>query len=350
MPNAQYKSTIPLTSSKVDRELGIIRDVALMSVGTAHGSIDGKPMTTEVTLDSLKALYELLAGAPKKSHMLHGDDHAPTNAIGLFSGFYIDMQSDPVTLRAAQFEAFKAFRENSKKEFETMFELADKSPKDMAMSADFDLELGKRDGLPPVVMPISVRSFDFVNEGAATPGLFEKNIIDEAAIKEQQRIKEIETQSQLNAKPTIFPMKAIYAKFSDNTKALKRACQLAAETPDMKEEDVIDKVDCEMADEAAAALVAERDALKAKVIELETKLAELNPKAEEAAELSKKVTDLEAKVAQFTKTRGRFGAHPVNLGVEQKEEKKLTATFAEFAAMDHTKKSEFSVNGGRIVD
>ena len=85
MQSAQFKSSVPLTSTKVDRENGIIRDVALMSVGLACGSINGKPMETEVTLESLKALYALLSDGPKKSHMLHGEDHAPTNAIGIFS-------------------------------------------------------------------------------------------------------------------------------------------------------------------------------------------------------------------------------------------------------------------------
>ncbi len=349
MQNAQFKSTIPLASSKVDKETGIMRDVALMSVGIANGAIDGKPMATEVTLDSLKALYALLKDGPKKSHMLHGDDHAPDNAIGLFSGFYIDMNSSPVTLRASQFEAFKAYRENSKGEFATMFELAEKSPGDMAMSADFDLELKPNGENPPIIMPLAVRSFDFVNQGAATAALFSQNLIDEAAKIEQQRLKEIETQSQLATKTTNFTVKNIYAKFSANPKALTRACQLAAETPDMKEEDVIDTVDAEMAAQDAAAILAERDALKKKVEELEAKLTALSPKEAEAAELAKKVTDLEAKVAVFQKARGRFGALPVNLGTEGKDVKKVVTT-AEFAAMDNKAKMEFSTNGGRISD
>ena len=349
MQNAQFKSTIPLASSKVDKEKGIIRDVALMSVGVAHGSIDGKPMATEVTLESLQAFYQLLKDGPKKSYMLHGEDHAPDNAIGIFSGFYIDMQAIPVTLRAAQFEAFKAYRENFAAEFETMFELAEKSPKDMAMSADFDLELKDNGVNPPIVIPVSVRSFDFVNEGAATPGLFSEKKIDSGDVSLTPSVTEIDSQSQQATKTTNFNVKNIYAKFSANPRALTRACQLAAETPDAKEEDVIDQVDGEMAAEAAADILAERDALKKKVEELESKLTALSPKEAEAAELAKKVTELEAKVANFQKSRGRFGALPVNLGTEGKDIKK-TVSLAEFSAMDNKAKMEFSTNGGRITD
>ncbi len=354
MHTAQFKASAPLTSSKVDKELGIIRDVALMSVGVAHGSINGKPMATEVTLESLKAFYALLNGAPKKSHMMHGDDHAPTNAIGIFSGFYLDLKSEPATLRAAQFEAFKAFRENSKEEFETMFELAEKSPSDMALSADFDLNLEEREGgQPPVVMPTSIRSFDFVNEGAATPGLFEKNDIDEAAKKEQQRLKEVETQSQQSSKFNFLTMtKAVFAHFAANSKALPHIAKFAAEADEKAtDQDIISKVELALSEDEQAAVIAERDALKAEVEALKAKVSELSPKAENEAALSKKVTDLETQVANYQKaSRGRYqGAAPVNLGKGEGKEP-VTITRAAFNAMPHDQRNAHMSAGGKITD
>ena len=359
MHTAQFKSITPLASSKVDIESGIIRDVALMSVGVAHGSIDGKPMATEVTLDTLKTLYALLKDGTKKSHILHGDDHAPTNAIGIFSGFYLDVSSEPATLRASQFQAFKAFRENSKKEYETMFELAATSPKDMAMSADFDLDLEKRDGLPPIIVPLSVRSFDFVNEGAATNGLLEKEklenqsreTLDIAKVKATQDAL-AETQSQQAAlnKTSLHKMKAVFAHFAANPKALPFIAKFAAELPeDAKPEDVIAKVECALDAADQEALIAERDALKLKVTELEAKVAELSPKAENEAALSKENGELKTQVATLSKVTARFGARPIVTGKPEGTEVKKTATQAEFSAMTPAKKMEFSASGGRIA-
>jgi hypothetical protein len=331
-----------------------------MSVGTAHGSIDGKPMATEITLESLQALYEVLASEPKKSHVLHGDDHAPTNPIGIFSGFYLDMQSDPVTLRASQFESFRAFRENSKREFETMFELAEVAPGDMAISADFDLTLQDRGDLPPVVIPTSVRSFDFVNEGAATNGLFCKKTVDTSPASVQVA-PVIETHSHLNKTKLnpILIMRQVFAHFSKRPAALPHIAKFAETMPeDAKPEDVIAKVEMSLSEEEQAALIAERDEYKKQVAELSARLAELEPKQTELAalnakhaELSKKADDQAVEIEGYKKSRARFGFTPIKTGAPAADTAAApVCTKAEFSAKTPAEKSEFSMKGGRISD
>lgn len=355
MPTAKFQASA-FAPSRVDKERGIIRDVALMSVGTAHGSIDGNPMATEITLESLQALYEVLANEPKKSHVLHGDDHSPTNPIGIFSGFYLDMKSDPVTLRASQFEAFKAFRENSKREFETMFELAETSPGDMAISADFDLALQDRGELPPVVIPTSVRSFDFVNEGAATNGLFCKKIIDTSPASVQVA-PVVETESQINKPNPILIMRKVFAHFSKRPAALPHIAKFAAEMPeDTKSEEVIAKVEMALSEEEQAALVAERDALKKQVGELSARLAELEPKKTELAALNAKHAELSAKhdaqtaeLATLRKQTARFGFTPIKTGAPEGKEVN-TITRGAFDKLDHSARNAHMAAGGKITE
>lgn len=146
-------------------------------------------------------------------------------------------------------------------------------------------------------------------------------------------------------------MKAIYAKFKDNTKALARACQLAAETPDVKEDEVIAKVEGEIEEEAYQALVAERDSLKAENEKLKTENAELKPKAEKEAELSKEVEGLKAQLSAANKGRARFGAAPVKTGAPGgAKEAPAAITRAQFDALTPTQQGEHFAAGGKLTD
>ncbi len=346
MPTAQYDLTAPLASSQVDAENGVIRDVALISVGEASGHgqrIDRK---------TLEMFYALVKGKTVKAFLNHTDNPKPTEAVGIYSGFYLDLDAEGV-LRASQFQAFRAFRENNKAEFDTLFEMAADAPEAFGISANFfhDLEEAT-DGGNPYSRPTHVESFDIVCTPAANKALFSKKDVDDPAKEEQQPIKEIETQSQQASQFNFLTMtKAVFAHFAANSKALPHIAKFAAEADEKATDaDIISKVELALSEDEQAALVKERDDLLSENSRLKGEIEALKPKADKEAELSKKVTDLEATVAKFEKaSRGRYqGAAPVNTG-RQDEPKKIT-TKAEFDAMTPTQKSEFSVNGGRITE
>lgn len=343
MPTAKYQIASPLATSKVDPEAGLIRDVALVSIGEAAGH------GTRIDQKTLEMFYGLVSGQTVKAFINHSDNPKPTEAVGIYSGFYIDVEAG--VLRASQFQAFKAFRENDKEAYDTLFEMAATAPESFGISANFFLELEKAtDGGDPYARPTHVESFDIVCTPAANRALFSKKVVDAPPVSVQPTKRLNETESQ-QAKSQI-TMKAIFAKFSTNPKALTRACQLAAEAPADKpipDEEVIAKVEDEIAEEEIKAMREENVALKAKVAEYEAKLAEQAPKVEEAAALSTKVTELTAQVAQLSKSRGRFGAAPVNTGAPEGKEP-VTITRAQFNALSHPARDAHMKAGGKITD
>lgn len=348
MPTAaKYQSAAPLATSKVDAEAGIIRDVALVSIGEASGH------ETRIDQKTLEMFYALVSGQTVKAFINHSDNPKPTEAVGIYSGFYIDVAAG--VLRASQFQAFKAFRENDAQAYETLFEMAATAPDAFGVSANFFLELEEAtDGGHPFARPTHVESFDIVCTPAANRAFFSKKPENEKTVDTTpdngKASSVVETQSHLNKKSPISKMKQIYAKFSANPKALTRACQLAAEMPeDTKEEVIIDKVEEEIDAEAYAAVIAENAALKAKVAEFEAKVAEQEPKVAEAAALSTKVTELTEQVAKLSKARGRFGAAPINTGKDAGKEP-VTITRAQFNALSHPERETHMKSGGKITD
>jgi len=337
----QYASAARIESSKVDIASGIIKDVALMTVGEASGH------DQRIDQKTLEMFYALVKGKTVKAFINHTEDPRPTEAVGLYSGFYIDVDGAVPVLRASQFQALRSFKENSKGEFETLFEMADKAPESFGISANFYHELeDAEDGGNPYSRPTHVESFDIVCTPAANNALFSSKTLDVKEKQEQQRLKEIETQSQLGSK-SISTMKAVFAHFKNNPKALAHIAKFA-EAADEKttDADLISKVEMALNDEEASALIAERDDLKAKVdardaeiVELKAKIAELDPKAAEVVTLSAQVVDLKAQLS----SKLRFGLpRAVNTGAaaaanddgKKKEEKVVTgidrvrATFA----------------------
>lgn len=349
---AKYQLTSPLASSKVDAETGIIRDVALVSIGEAAGH------STRIDQKTLEMFYALVKGQTVKAFVNHSDNPKPTEAVGIYSGFYIDVEAG--VMRAAQFQAFKAFRENSKEAYDTLFEMAAIAPESFGISANFYLDLETAsDGGDPYARPTHVESFDIVCTPAANKALFSRKPDDEKPLDAPKEMIQQQSSPDVSKIQLHSFMKLIYAQFSANPKALSRACQLAAEAPADKpvtEEEVIAKVELEMDAEEQAAIIAERDALIAKVTELEAKVAELSPKADNESALNTKVAELSAKnaeqvtqIAQLSKGRARFGAAPVVIGKPDGKDAP-TLTRAQFTALDPKAQGEHFAVGGKLTE
>lgn len=358
---AKFRTQPAISADKVDPVNGIIRDIALVSIGEAGG------WNLRADMKSLQGFFELISGKSVKAFLNHEDDPAPTEAVGLYSGFYIDAEAG--VLRAAQFKAFKAFRDNDKQGYETLFEMAAEGADAFGTSAVFDYKKeAAEDGGSPFVRPIHVDSFDFVGAPAINSALFERGekqnetksqeVLD-AEIKKATQEKLNETQSQLTAslKSQFSTVKTVFAHFSKRPAALPLIAKFAAEMPeDAKPEDVIAKVELALNEEEQAALVAERDALKAEVETLKKELDALKPKEAELAalsikhaELSKKSDEQAAETAQLKKLTARFGIKPIVTGAPEGKEAP-TITRAQFNALSHPEREAHMKAGGKLTD
>lgn len=150
-------------------------------------------------------------------------------------------------------------------------------------------------------------------------------------------------------------MKAVFAHFKDNAKALPLIAKFAADmADDTTAEAIISKVQFALSEEEAAAVVAERDALKAKNAALLAKIAELSPVAEGAAEMGKKLAATEAEFstikAEYGKLTARFGTKPVNTGVKGDTAPAPTMSRAEWNKLPHNEQGAFITKGGKLTE
>lgn len=349
-PRASYYAAAPLASSKVDVEAGILRDVAIMTIGEAatHGE--------RVDMATLQALFTLGQGKSVKAYMNHSCNPDPTEVIGVFTGFYIDSASG--ILRASQFTALKAWRTHAPQAFDTLFELASTAPDTFGISVVIDRDTQEAaDGGYPYIRPTCFESADFVSCPSANKALFSKgenNALDVSTNQIQQQIT----------------VKQIYAKYSAKPEAIAYAVKLLAETDGMTEDKAIAETDAKMAaDDAAAkdALIAQQSA---KIAELEAVISALQPKEVEVEEMSKAKAETEAKlsaesakvleltaklatanaqIATYSAKQRRFGTAPVKTGQPEGAEQPK-ATRAEFDAMSHTERNKFMSAGGKLSE
>ncbi len=345
----QYISAEPLAAAKVDAAAGILRDVAIMSIGEAAGH------GCDVDTVTLTKLFELTQGKTVKAFLNHSWNPSPDEVVGVFSGLYIDTSTG--VLRASQFQALGAFKTHNAKAYDTLFELAAIAPDSFGVSVSIYQDLAwklsdgtemltdgwgnkpeKAVGDKPFIRPTFIESADFVSSPAANTALFSREpkkpetksqeALDIAAAKAtQEKQTEIQSQQLAAQKKTFSTMKAVFAHFAANPKALPFIAKFTAEMPDgAKPEDVIAKVELALSEEEQAAVVAERDALKTQVSELQAEVAKLKPDADKTAELSKEVDGLKTQVAQFGKSRARFGATPIAIAKTGEGEKPAEVT------------------------
>lgn len=353
MSLVRYYNDAPLQLTNVDPENGILRNVALMSIGEAAGH------GCRVDLSTLQGLFGLTQGKSVKAFLNHSFNPAPTEVVGVFSGIYIDNEKG--VLRASQFKALEAFKVHNRQAYDTLFELAITAPESFGVSVCIYQNLEPAtDGGTDFIRPISIDSADFVSSPAANKALFSKEGIDvsEEAIQNESQDAPLPVAVEQNlstppAANNITKMsKAIYSAFKDRPEAIVKAIKYAAEAPEgTTDEQVVSAVQEQLDAEDQAALIAERDALKAEVETLKAKIAELSPEAAKVEEMGKKIAEQEGQIAELSKRTRNFGVRPLNLGKPLAESKPaLTCTPAEFSAKTPSEKMKFSREGGRIVE
>lgn len=348
----RYYNNAPLELTNVDPENGILRNVALMSIGEAAGH------NCRVDLTSLQGLFKLTQGKSVKAFLNHSFNPAPTEVVGVFSGIYIDNEKG--VLRASQFKALEAFKTHNRQAYDTLFELAITAPESFGVSVCIYQNLEPAtDGGSDYIRPISIDSADFVSSPAANKALFSKEDIDvsEKAIQQQCQdaplpIAAVQDSPLPIAKQNTVQMsKAIYSAFKDRPEALIKAIKYAAEAPDgISDEQVVNAVQEQLDAEDQEALIAERDALKAEVETLKAKIAELSPEAAKVEEMGKKIAEQETQIAELSKRTRNYGARPINIGKASAEVAVQKVTAAQFTAMSPAERNEFRSKGGQIEE
>jgi hypothetical protein len=345
MTLVRYYNAEPLQLTNVDPENGILRNVALMSIGEAAGH------NCRVDLGSLQGLFQLSQGKSIKAFLNHSYNPAPTEVVGVFSGIYIDAESG--VLRASQFKALDAFKTHNRQAYDTLFELAMTAPESFGVSVSIYQDLEEAaDGGSAFIRPTSIESADFVSAPAANKALFSKETpLD---VSEKPIHNEITPTLPVVEKPPhsrfMNVIQSIHSAFGKSPEHVARAIQYAVENPEAKPEDVVGEVQAKLDAEDQAALIAENEALKAKIAELEGKLGLAEPEAAKVEGMSAKIAEQETQLAEFSKRTARFGVRPVNVGKPAAEVVSPTCSPAEFSAKTVSEKMEFSRKGGRISE
>lgn len=359
-PRASYYAEQPLAAVKVDAEAGILRDVAIMSIGEAAGHGERVDMAT------LQALFQLGAGRSVKAFLNHSWNPNPTEVVGVFTGLYIDAAAG--VLRAAQFQALNSWRKHAPQAFDTLFELAATAPETFGVSVVINRELeDATDGGTPYIRPTLLESADFVSSPAANRALFSKKSEEVDSVVPAVKPNNALAVSNFLIQQKI--MKAIYSKYSERPAALAYAVKQLAEGEGVTEDQAIAATEAKLAADDVAAKDATIAAQAAKIAELEAAIAALQPKEVEVEEMSKAKAELESKlsaesaksaefsakleeankqIAEYAARARRFGTAPVKTG--KAGESQRTATRSEFNKMNHAERDQFFRDGGKLTD
>jgi len=354
MQPIRHYTAAPLELTNVDPEAGIMRNVALMSIGEALGH------NCRVDLASLQGLFKLSTGKSIKAFLNHSYNPAPTEVVGVFTGIYIDAKNG--VLRASQFKALDAFKTHNPQAYDTLFELAATAPDSFGVSVSIYQELeDAEDGGAAYIRPTSIESADFVSSPAANKALFSQNSALDVSRNpiqesEQEPAPQVVAEEVPILQPTPLPSllmsKKIYAAFKARPDALIQAIAYAAEAPEGTTEDKVVEVIQEQLDAAdQKAIIDENAGLKSKVAELEAKIAELSPEAAKVEGLSAKIAEQDVQLAEFSKRTARFGVRALSVGKPEAAAVSFaTCSPAEFSAKAPSEKMKFSREGGRIVE
>lgn len=354
MQPIRHYTAAPLELTNVDPESGIMRNVALMSIGEALGH------NCRVDLASLQGLFQLTTGKSIKAFLNHSYNPAPTEVVGVFTGIYIDAEKG--VLRASQFKALDAFKNHNRQAYDTLFELAITAPDSFGVSVSIYQELeDAEDGGAAYIRPTSIESADFVSSPAANKALFSQNSaldvskepIQEIIAEPAPRVVvEAVSLSKVNPNTTIIMLaKSIYSAFKDRPEAILKAVAYAADAPEgTTEEQVVGAIQEQLDAADQQAIIDENAALKSKVAELEAKVAELSPEAAKVEGMSAKIAEQDVQLAEFSKRTARFGVRALSVGkpVEGAAPAKVL-TRAEFNALSPNDQSAHFSAGGKLV-
>ena len=288
-----------LDESQVDREAGTMMGVSLISVGPALGHglfVDGKSLETiEDELDDAKLpAYITHRGALFEDRL--------TREVGMFQNFRIE---DDRLL--GDFQAFDSFREDDSRKFNRLFEMAEKMPERFGLSIVFsatsawatpdgDIQIDEKpeDALFefPSIRVEEVSSADFVDSPAANQrGLFSK--IDNPTIIKMTKAELTEKNDELVAEAEALEAKVVelQTKLDEHSEEEANMESLAEENEKLKEEN--------------ESLKAGLEDLKGKMAEGEEEMSKLKEELEssqaKAEEDAGEMAAKEARIAELSK-------------------------------------------------
>jgi len=288
-----------IDESKVDQDAGTMLGVSLISVGPAlgHGLF--------VDATSLETIEDELDGAKLPAYITHRGalfEDRLTREIGMFENFRID--GDRLL---GDFQAFDSFREDDSRKYNRLFEMAQKMPERFGLSIVFsatsawatpdgDIEIDEKpeDALFefPSIRVEEVSSADFVDSPAANQrGLFSK--IDKPTTSKMTKAELTEKNDELVAEAEALEAKLteLQTKLEEHSEDETNMESLAEENEKLKEEN--------------ESLKAELEDLKGKMTEGEEEMSKLKEELEssqvKAEEDAGEMAAKEARIAELSK-------------------------------------------------
>jgi hypothetical protein len=184
-----------LDNKVIDKALGIIKGVSLISTPEAKGH------NLKIDEKSIESFYNALEGKPVKAYYTHSPSNDALSSIGLWENFEI-VQEENFTKLTGTFKALDSWKKHHADEFDAFFELAEKAPEELGVSAEFvgtkviykdgeELEYVDQENAEVFARATEVQAFSIVAEPSANPtGLFSKKDSEELASQLQELSKE----------------------------------------------------------------------------------------------------------------------------------------------------------------
>jgi len=338
-------SALGIEDSKIDRESGKMFGVSLISVGEALGH--------ELFVDerSIDTILNAIDGERLPAYITHQGalfQDRLTREIGMFTNFRKDGER-----LLADFEAFDSFREDDSKQFNRLFEMAEKMPERFGLSivfsasqawatpdGDVQLDSKPEDALFdfPSIRVEEVSSADFVDTPAANQkGLFSTN---HSKNMEHEEINEATEEEALEAQLSVEEDSTEVELSKHEEEELKEETELEGHEDDKME----GHEDEEKLEDKVASLESVIDDLKGKLEEKEEMISklqeELGGHEDKEKEMQEEKEEMEAKLSKLSALIK--GTAPVEVSKEDDSNWSPSKSFKSQLISDYARENNIS--------
>ena len=184
------------STGSIDREAGTIKGVSLISTPEARGH------NVKIDRASIDSFFSAVQGKSIKAYYTHSPENDALDSIGLWENFEVVEEGEFVKLKA-DFKALDSWKEHNKKDYDSLFELAEKAPEAFGVSAEFqgehiyyddegnETKLNNDDDKEAFIRALEVSAFSIVANPSANPtGLFSNEEVNKTLSSELSKVNE----------------------------------------------------------------------------------------------------------------------------------------------------------------
>lgn len=215
------------STGAINKEAGTIKGVSLISTPEAKGH------NVKIDQASIESFFKVVEGKTIKAYYTHSPSNEALDSIGLWENFEVKQDSEHTKL-VADFVALEAWKEHNKKDYDSLFELAEKAPEAFGVSAEFqgeyiyyddegnETKLNEDDDKEAYIRASQVSAFSIVASPSANPtGLFASNETSKALSKELTSLSEEKNEMALELEATKDNLKILSERIETLNKELE---------------------------------------------------------------------------------------------------------------------------------